>query len=143
METEKINEILELAETSDLSVTEIAKLEKISREEVLQLLIDNEYYDLKDKVSPRLKAARKVRAAAKYFIEHNYMIFLNFSLFFYLIFRIISYFVILNKINVDLVDVFYCFISSLPLEYIINLELWYVHPEKILSSAALNPVYIV
>ena len=71
METEKINEILELAETSDLSVTEIAKLEKISREEVLQLLIDNEYYDLKDKVSPRLKAARKVRAAAKYFIEHN------------------------------------------------------------------------
>lgn len=61
--------IIQTIENSNLSVSEIAKFHKVSKDEVVKVLIDNEYYSFKENSNARLPSAKRLREAAKKFIE--------------------------------------------------------------------------
>ena len=61
--------ILQTIENSNLNVSEIAKFHKVSKNEVIKVLIDNEYYSFKENPNARLPSAKRLRKAAKLFIE--------------------------------------------------------------------------
>ena len=61
--------ILKTIENSDLSVGEIAKFHKVSKETVIKVLVDNEYFSFKDNPNSKLPAAKKLKEAAKMFIK--------------------------------------------------------------------------
>lgn len=61
--------IIQTIESSNLSVSEIAKFHKVPKDEVIKVLIDNEYYSFKENPNARLPSAKRLRNAAKLFIE--------------------------------------------------------------------------
>lgn len=61
--------ILQTIENSSLNVSEIAKFHKVSKDEVVKVLIDNEYYSFKENSNARLPSAKRLKKAAKLFIE--------------------------------------------------------------------------
>ena len=64
-----MNKILETIETTNLNVTEIAKFHGTSRNEVIKVLIDNEYFIFKENPNSRLPTAKRLKQAAKLFID--------------------------------------------------------------------------
>lgn len=65
------NNVLELVQNSDLNLAEIAKLLKIDKNKIIDFLIENEYYDLKDNDKARFPTVKKLHDAALYFIKSN------------------------------------------------------------------------
>lgn len=61
--------IIQTIENSNLNVSEIAKFHKVSREDVIKVLIDNEYYSFVENPNARLPSAKRLRKAAKLFID--------------------------------------------------------------------------
>lgn len=61
--------ILQTIENSNLNVSEIAKFHKVSKDEVVKVLIDNEYYSFKENPNARLPSAKRLKKAAKLFIK--------------------------------------------------------------------------
>ena len=65
------NNVLELVQNSDLNLAEIAKLLKIDKNEIINFLIENEYFDLKNNNKARFPTVKKLHDAALYFINNN------------------------------------------------------------------------
>ena len=65
----KKEEILETVQNSNLNVTELAKFYGISREEMVSILIDLEFYELKDNPNARFPTVKKLREAAVFYKE--------------------------------------------------------------------------
>ena len=63
--------ILKTVEETNLNVTEIAKLYNVNREEVIRILIQNEYYEFLDNPNARLPTTKRLRKASLYFINND------------------------------------------------------------------------
>lgn len=65
----KKEQILETVQNSNLNITEIAKLYLISREDLIKILIDLEFFELKDNPNARFPTVKKLREASLYYKE--------------------------------------------------------------------------
>lgn len=63
----KNEEILKTVQTSELNITELSKLFSTSREEMIQKLIELEYYELCDNVKARFPTVKVLREASLYY----------------------------------------------------------------------------
>lgn len=65
----KKEQILETVQNSNLNITEIAKLYSISREDLIKVLIDLEFFELKDNPNARFPTVKRLREASVYYKE--------------------------------------------------------------------------
>lgn len=69
MEIKTINQILNLVKTTELNISDFVKQFKVSKEEILELLINEGYLGFKNKPNSRFSSVKKLKAASEYFIE--------------------------------------------------------------------------
>lgn len=75
---EKTEQILNLVKTTELNVADIAKEVSLSKEEVIKILIDNEYYRLADNPRAKFFSVKKLHdAAIDYVTNFNGKISIN------------------------------------------------------------------
>ena len=67
---DKIEQILNLVKTTELNVSEIAKKVDLSKEDVIKILIDNEYYRLSDNTRAKFFSVKKLHDAAIDYINN-------------------------------------------------------------------------
>ena len=63
----KNEEILKIIQTTNLNITELSKLFSISREEMIQKLIELEYYELCDNIKAKFPTVKILREASLYY----------------------------------------------------------------------------
>ncbi len=66
-----MNKILEVVNTTNLSVSEIAKFLEVDKQVIIDALIEAGYFMFKDNPNHRLPSAKRLFEAAQYFIEHT------------------------------------------------------------------------